>query len=185
MCETNNSIIREFAHLLWNVECVKEYVNRWRSQSRDAKLGKSGTKKLKFGSLWSFFDSAYFVFFGYTFGTLTIFWFYFLFWFLRWFARKCLELEAIFKISDYFFLLFYFFFVSEKNVFGPKSKNLLTNLFSQSVIRSAHFCTETDYWFTVTFTDLGNYFHHSQLTTNARTLYFKSVVKVCIAQILY
>ena len=28
----NLSIIREFAHSLWNVECVKEYVNRWRSQ---------------------------------------------------------------------------------------------------------------------------------------------------------
>ena len=112
------------------------------------------------------------LFFGNTFGSLTIFWFYFLFWFLRWFARKCLELVAIFKISDYFFYYFsnlFFFFGSEKMFFGPKSKNLLTTLFSQSVIRSAHFCTETDYWFTVTFTDLRILLHIPHSTTDART----------------
>ena len=70
------------------------------------------------------------LFFGNTFVSLTIFWFNFLFWFLRWFARKCLELVAIFKISDYFFLLFYkfvSFFGSEKNVFWSQVKKPIDN----------------------------------------------------------
>ena len=116
------------------------------------------------------------LFFGNTFGSLTIFWFYFGSYIdLPEKDSKLLKFSS--KpggqapwtpeppISDYFFLLFYkfvSFLVPKKMFFGSKSKNLLTTLFSQSVIRSAHFCTETDYWFTVTFTDLGIYLHNSQ-----------------------
>ena len=176
------SNIREFAHSLWNVKCVKEYLNRWRSQSRDAKLGKSGTKKLEFGSLWSFFGSDNFLV------TLLVLWQYFGSILVPTLicpkmTQNCLNflqnLEGKLPgppISDYFFYYFtnLFLFWFQKNVFfGSKSKNLLTTLFSQSVIRSAHFCTETDYWFTVTFTDLGILLHIPHSTTNARTLYFQ------------
>ena len=172
------SNIREFAHSLWNVECVKECRNRWRSQSRDAKLGKSGTKKLEFGSLWSFFGSDNFLV------TLLVLWQYFGSILVPTLicpkmTQNCLNFLQNLEgkppgppISDYFFLLFYkfvSFLVPKKMFFGSKSKNLLTTLFSQSVIRSAHFCTETDYWFTVTFTDLRILLHIPHSTTDART----------------